>query len=183
MHRVHWLRPDWTSGWGVGFAVRRVDGQVRVGHGGSLPGHRTQIELAPQEKIGVIVLTNANDGNPGLYLDKAFAIVGPAIARATEKTRPPAIPDPAWEQYVGTYSWKHSEVRVFVLNGELTLVVPESENPWETRVRLEPVGPHTFRAVSVQWSYSWNGDLIRFEVDATGKAVRVGTENFYWVRK
>ena len=39
MHRIQWLRPDWRSGWGLGFTVRRVGDQVRVGHGGSLPGH------------------------------------------------------------------------------------------------------------------------------------------------
>src|SRR6476620_11535305 len=33
MHRIQWLRPDWRSGWGLGFSVRRVGDQVRIGHG------------------------------------------------------------------------------------------------------------------------------------------------------
>jgi len=37
---------------------------VRISHVGSLPGHRTEIEIAPAQKLGVIVLTNANDGDP-----------------------------------------------------------------------------------------------------------------------
>lgn len=183
MHRVHWLAPDWNIGWGLGFAVRRVADQVRVGHGGSLPGHRTQIEIAPAEKLGVIVLTNANDGNPQLYLDKVFEIVGPAIGAATALPEKPAAPDPSWETYVGTYSWKHSDVQILILKGELTMIIPEADNPWETRVKLEPAGEHTFRAVPNQWSYSLNGETIKFEIDANGRALRVGTANFYWVRK
>lgn len=183
MHRVHWLHPDWSGGWGLGFAVRRVGEQVRVGHGGSLPGYRTHIEFSPADKLGVVVLTNADDGNPGLYLDKIFSLVGPALARATAPPADPPAPDPEWEKYVGTYHWKHTEVRVLILKGELTLILPESDNPWETRIKLEPVAPHLFRAVPARWSYAFNGDLFRFEVDADGRVTRVGTENFYWLRK
>ncbi len=50
MHRVEWLRPDWQSGQGLGFAIRRVDDQVQVGHGGSTPGFRTQIQIVPAAK-------------------------------------------------------------------------------------------------------------------------------------
>ena len=37
MQRVQWLRPDWRRGWALGFWIRRVDDQVRIGHTGSLP--------------------------------------------------------------------------------------------------------------------------------------------------
>lgn len=183
MHRVQWLRPDWKSGQGLGFAIRRVgegaSGQVRVGHGGSVPGHRTQVEIAPTEKMAVIALTNANDGEPLRYVNQAFSIVGLAIAEATgpEKKRPE--PDPSWEQYVGTYTWKHSDVHIMVLDGELTMVVPEAENPWESRVRLTPVGPHTFRMSGG----SSGGELLRFELDASGRVVRMIAGTYYRLRK
>ena len=54
MHRIHWLEPDWQSGWGLGFSVRRLAGRTLVGHGGALAGYRTQVSLDPKEKIGVI---------------------------------------------------------------------------------------------------------------------------------
>jgi CubicO group peptidase (beta-lactamase class C family) len=38
MRRPQWLRPDWQSGQGLGFALRGSDGALRVGHGGLLPG-------------------------------------------------------------------------------------------------------------------------------------------------
>ena len=180
---MHWLRPDWQSGWGLGFAVRRVGDETRVGHGGSLPGHRTLLEMVPGRKLGVIVLTNANDGNPSLYLDKAFEIVGPAIARATEPFKMTSQPSPDWEQYVGVYTWKNSDIEIMVLGGKLTLIFPEADNPWESRVTLEPVSEYTFRAIPVKWNYLLNGELLTFELDAAGHVKRFGSPNFYWVRK
>lgn len=179
MHRLQWLRPDWQSGQGLGFAVRRVGNQVRIGHGGSVPGHRTQIEFVPAEKLGIIVLTNANDGDPLRYVEQAFKIVGPAIAHAVEKPKAIPAPDPAWEKYVGTYTWKHSDVQIMVLNGELTMVVPDADNPWESRVKLVPVGPHTFRMVGG----SSSGESLKFEVDPSGRVTRLIAGNYYRLRK
>lgn len=179
MHRIQWLRPDWQSGQGLGFAIRRVGSQVRVGHGGSVPGHRTHIEIAPATKIGVIVLTNANDGDPLRYVNQAFTIVGPAIARATERARVAPTPDPSWEKYVGTYTWKNSDVQIVVLNGDLVMIVPEAENPWDSRVTLRPTGPHTFRMTGG----SSSGELLKFEVDSSGRVTRLVAGNYYRLRK
>lgn len=185
MQRVQWLRPDWRSGWGLGFSIRRVGEQVRVGHGGSLPGHRTQIEFAPADKFGVIVLTNANDGDPLRYVDQAFTLLTPAIQRAVAPPKQAAAPDPAWDKYAGTYSWKHAEVQVMVLNGELVLINPEAENPWETRTLLKPIQEkaHTFRMVSPSPGYSASGELLWFEVAPDGRVTRMSTANNYWLRK
>lgn len=179
MHRVQWLRPDWRSGQGLGFAIRRVGEQVRVGHGGSVPGHRTHIEMAPAEKIGVIVLTNANDGDPLRYVNQAFAIVGPAIARAAEVPKKTPVVDPMWQKYAGTYTWKHTDVQIMVLNNELTMIVLEAENPWDSKVTLQPVGPHTFRMTGG----SSSGELLKFDVDSAGRVRRLTAGNYYRLRK
>jgi CubicO group peptidase (beta-lactamase class C family) len=179
MQRPQWLRPDWQSGQGLGFWLRRVGGQLRVGHDGAAPGYRSQLDFDPSTKIGVIVLSNAYDADPRAYVDQAFAIVGPAIAKATETPRPAPSADPTWSRYAGTYTWKHADVQILVLAGELTLIVPDATNPWESRVRLVPVGPHTFRMSGG----SANGELLRFEVDAAGKVTRLFIGSAYRVRK
>lgn len=183
MHRVQWLRPDWRSGWGLGFSVRRSGDQVRVGHSGSLPGHRTQIEIAPADKLGIIVLTNANDGDSIRYVDQAFTILTPAVKQATAPPKVTAAPDPAWEKYTGTYTWKHSDVEVRILNGILMMIVPDSDNPWESRSVLEPVGLHTFRMTSPGASYGAVGELVTFTVGPDGRVTRMSGPNSYWLRK
>jgi D-alanyl-D-alanine carboxypeptidase len=179
MQRPQWLRPDWQSGQGLGFWLRRVGGQLRVGHDGAAPGYRSQLDFDPATKIGVIVLSNAYDADPRAYVDQAFAIVGAALAKATETPRPAPSADPAWARYVGTYTWKHADVQILMLGGELTLIVPEATNPWESRVRLTPMGPHTFRMIGG----SASGELLRFELDPAGKVTRLFIGSAYRVRK
>lgn len=180
MHRVQWLRPDWQSGWGLGFSIRRAGEQVRVGHPGSLPGNTTLVELAPADKLGVIVLTNANDGNPPRYAEQAFRLLTPALAKATAEAKPKTA-DPAWQAYVGRYAWKHSYIEIKVLNGELVMISLDGDSPWESRTLLEPAGPHAFRMVSPGMSYGPTGELLTFDMDAGGKVRRVETPYYYWV--
>lgn len=129
MQRVHWLEPDWKGGWGLGWGVSRRDDKTRIGHGGSVPGHRTQITLIPAEKFGVMVLTNAADGQPGRYVNAAIKILAPAVEKAAKKTEPPPNPDAAWSKYVGTYAWQDDVALVMVLDGELCVVDPLRRRP------------------------------------------------------
>ena len=65
------------------------------------------------------------------------------------------------------------------------MIMPESDNPWDSRWTLKPAGLHTFRMVSPA-SYTGSGaigELLTFELDAEGRAKRVGTPNSYWLRK
>ncbi|MGI8745523.1 MAG: serine hydrolase domain-containing protein [Bryobacteraceae bacterium] len=179
MQRVQWLRPDWQSGQGLGFGVRHAGQQVRVGKDGAAPGYKSLIEWVPAEKFGVIVLINGYDAEPTYYVNQALSIIGPAIAKATARPKPAPVADPAWSKYTGTYTWKHVDAEILVVNGELTMIMPEAPNPWESRVRLTPVGAHTFKMTGG----GNDGELLRFDVDETGTATKFTAGSYYRVRK
>ncbi len=182
MHRIQWLNPDWQSGWGLGFRIRRVGDQVRVGHSGGVPGHSTNVETILDQKLGVIVLTNGADGNPTSYLEQAFDLVGPAIARAVAKPSASAVADPAWQQYVGRYRSRWGETQVKVLGSHLVMISPEAGDPWGSRVTLEPVAPGTFRMVQSGSVYGDAiGELITFETNARGEVVRMSRPGMHWL--
>jgi hypothetical protein len=61
------------------------------------------------------------------------------------------------------------------------MIVPEADDPWNSRVILKPLHPHTFRMVAPGVSYGAIGELLTFEMDAKGKVARVRTPNFYWL--
>jgi len=179
MQRVQWLQPDWKSGWGLGWGIARRDDTTRIGHGGSVPGHRTQISFAPKDKFAVIALTNSEDGRPSLYVNQAYAIVAPAIAKAVAaETRVPAA-DPAWSKYEGVYVWEDEEIHVAVLDGKLTMFDPAEDNPWETRVTLEPVSGNVFRQVGGDAT----GETVTFITDASGKVTRYEAPGYYMSRR
>jgi Beta-lactamase len=191
MHRVQWLHPDWRGGSGLGFQVRRVGDKVRVGHGGLNSGYATWIEFAPEQKLGVIVLTNANDGNAGRYGHQAFELVGPAIARVTEAPSAPTVAPAAWQAYVGTYvtpscstcAYRFEEMQIQILNGQLTMISSDADNPWAARIVLLPQEANTFTITSPGFSYEPIGETLTFEVDGTGEVIRVRTPNATLVPK
>jgi CubicO group peptidase (beta-lactamase class C family) len=175
MRRPHWVQPSWASGWGLGFSLRKLGARTLASHGGSLRGYRTSVAFDAESKIGVIVLTNSNDGNPDLYVDKAFQMVAPALV--PEKEKFPAKPE--WEKYKGTYRWKASELVIDVIDGELVGYAPDAEDPLDARVRLEPVGEHRFRMLTG----TSLGELAVFDVDANGRVNKVTAGAYYYLRK
>jgi CubicO group peptidase (beta-lactamase class C family) len=184
MHRVHWLFPSWKSGRGLGFSVRQFEGKTLVGHSGWVAGYQTQIGFIVEDRIGVIVLTNADDGSPNTYLEQAFNVVGPAILKAAAPAPKPSPPDPAWNAYIGLYSdptfW---DVEVMLLDGKLYLYnhdYPPEENARGALVELVPESPRTFRMTGEDAS----GDLVVFEMDPDGKVQRVKVgENYIFPKK
>ncbi|MDO8681091.1 MAG: serine hydrolase domain-containing protein [Acidobacteriota bacterium] len=82
MHRVRMLENNWTQGNAIGFAVRRERDKVYVSHGGSYPGYQTNTLLQLDGKVGVIVLTNADDSNAGAIATQLMNTVGEAVAKA-----------------------------------------------------------------------------------------------------
>jgi CubicO group peptidase (beta-lactamase class C family) len=171
MQRVHWLRENWRGGNGWGFSISHREDRDLIGHGGSYPGNRTTTQLSPTENVGVVVFTNGGDGNPGRYLNKAFEWIAPAIVRATAQPAVPAAADPSWTQYVGMYRSRGGERQVIVLNEELMVISPRSDDPMSGKSTLRPVGEHTFKIEGTGGGP--HGELARFELDNSGNVIRL----------
>lgn len=71
--------------YGFGWFVDKFKGRRRVHHGGSLPGFRAMMMRFPDDKLTIIVLTNANSGRPqplaegiaGYFLEEAKSATAP----------------------------------------------------------------------------------------------------------
>jgi D-alanyl-D-alanine carboxypeptidase len=145
MHRPQWILDDWQTAWGLGVRVRRVDGRVRVGHPGNTPGFAAIVEFIPELKLGVAVLTNADDGNPAAYCDYALQLLAPLAAKEAARAAP-ALAEGA-ERYCGHYRSEsgHMTMLVVAMDGQLMLVAPGAANPHAARVILEPTSEsHAF---------------------------------------
>ena len=172
MHRVQWLNEDWTAGRGLGFYVWRLNGRTLVGHGGALLGYRTELQAIPADKVGVIAMTNADDGMPLTYVQKAFDILVPAMAAAAKPKPKPVKPEEEWQQYAGRYRNRWGDGQVMVYEGDLVMIFPNQPDPLEGMVKLKPEGPHTFR-METKEHFGNNGELAIFEVDDKGNVVRL----------
>jgi CubicO group peptidase (beta-lactamase class C family) len=171
MQRVHWLDPDWKAGWGLGFRVMRMGERTWVGHGGAVPGFRTQIHVIPDSRAAFIVLTNADDGLPLQYVERAVSWVVPAL-HAAAPTAPAAAWDPAWDRYLGRYRSAWSDFQVLRGPEGLAVVDPTQPDPLVGRISLAPAGEHVFR-IATRDGYGSHGELVTFELGPDGRVARV----------
>jgi CubicO group peptidase (beta-lactamase class C family) len=170
MQRPHWVDPDFTNFWGLGFWTAKEGDTVFVGHGGSCPGFRSFIAIDPQSRVGVAVLSNASGVNAGGYVQAIHGIVAPVL-----KEKPPATPpDPSVvAPYVGTYDefpWWGETLIVAWGDGLAAVSLPTME-PMKEMDKLRKTGEHTFRRVRKDDTL---GETVVFEMGPDGRATK------YW---
>ncbi|MEW6131296.1 MAG: serine hydrolase domain-containing protein [Acidobacteriota bacterium] len=99
-----WMPAKLNSGathpYGFGWELSSVAGHKRVHHGGSLPGFRAQFSRFIDDKLSVVVLTNADNANPNLIsLGIAALYIPGLIPERTGARIAPKILD----TYIGQY--------------------------------------------------------------------------------
>jgi D-alanyl-D-alanine carboxypeptidase len=178
MHRVRVLESNWTQGNAIGFSVRRERDKTYVQHGGSYPGYQTLTVLQPEAKVAVIVLTNADDANPGGIATQLMNTVGEAVAKAVAAPAHTTTTewDPSWSRFAGLYRGRGGESQVVELNKRLVLITPNAptlDNP----VQLVPIGNGQFRFTAPTGGGPV-GEIVRF-VEEGGRVVRMITGDSY----
>src|SRR3954468_13230702 len=93
--------PGWSA-YGLGLQVLRLDGQVLVGHGGSMPGFLAGVFVDRAEQAGAVMLANTTSGLdllvPGLLTDLRAA--EPRVVEAWTPAAPPVPLD-----VLGVWFW------------------------------------------------------------------------------
>jgi D-alanyl-D-alanine carboxypeptidase len=178
MHRVRVLENNWTQGNAIGFAVRRERDKVYVSHGGSYPGYQTQTMLYPEGRVAVVVLTNADDANPGGIATQLMNTVGEAVAKATAP-KPESTTstwDQSWSRFAGLYRGRGGESQVIELHRRLVIITPNAPN-LDNPIRLEPMGNGQFRYTAPTGGGPV-GEIVRF-VEENGRVTRMYTGDGY----
>lgn len=106
MHRVHYVDPDFDTFWGLGFSVRRSDDETFVGHGGSCPGFRSQLQMQTDDRIATIFMANAMV-SAGTYTQGIYDLVSEAIVEAADDD---VTADGAATAAAGPMSAEHAEM-------------------------------------------------------------------------
>jgi D-alanyl-D-alanine carboxypeptidase len=176
MHRVRMLENNWTRGNGIGFAVTRTRDKTYVGHGGSYPGYITQTLIHLDSKVGVIVLTNAQDGDAGAIATQLMNTVGEAVAKAAAAAPSRVKWDPAWSRFAGLYRGRGGDSHVVELHERLVIITPEAPN-LDNQIQLEPLGDGRFR-YSAPTGGGPVGEVVRF-VEEGGRVIRMITGDSY----
>lgn len=71
-----------TTGYGLGWLVMRRNGRLHVGHGGGQPGTATSLDILPDDKVVVAILTNLEGSGPKQIAELVLdALLPPAKGR------------------------------------------------------------------------------------------------------
>jgi CubicO group peptidase (beta-lactamase class C family) len=176
--RVRSVDETWESGSGLGFDHVRVKDRTFVGHGGGYPGYTTMTRSQLDDRVGVIVLTNTNDSNPGDIANQLLATVGEAVAKSVRKDTPAW--DPAWARFAGQYRGGDDGVTIVVELDRHLALLSASARDAETRTLLEPLGSGRFRLMAPTGGSSI-GEVVRFE-EQGGRITRMFTGDSWYRR-
>ncbi len=156
------------SGYGMGWGLRDYKGRKLVGHSGGVAGYVSRVMLVPEENLGVVILTNAEEGNAfesvllhilDAYLggptldyigvfkaeeDKHRAEADETMRKAAEARAAGAGPSLPLEKYAGEYSdaW-YGKVTIRKEGGGLVL---NFEHTIDALADLQPWQYDTFKA-------------------------------------
>ncbi len=186
--------------YGMGWFLQDYKGRYIVHHGGSIDGMRALVALVPEDKVGIVILTNQNPSNVDeaimfKFLDLEFggatrdwsrvmldsmtavrkrAEAGQKTVEAARKLG--TNPSLSIAQYAGTYSdAAYSDAVISEQSGKLTIQFGTTSGS------LEHWHFDTFR---INWNTpgrDWQ--LATFKLNAAGKVVSFSTPGFELVRK
>lgn len=173
MQRVHVVAPSFSGGRGLGWGVRRDDDTTFVSHAGWVGGNRSHLLTVPAEEVAVVVITNADDADPGFFARRIYDFLAPLLAASPDEAAeeagesPPA--DPRWQQYLGTYGdpWGW-EYEVLVLGERLAMYeheYPPADTPGASLTYLEAQDDGSFLLP--------DGEPVVFELGDDGRVERI----------
>jgi len=204
MWRIHTVKPiaydsrtkSHFSGYGLGWFLKDVNGNMEVSHTGGMPGMLSKVIMIPDLNFGVVVLTNTSPGGAFAFSAISQTIVDSYVGlqkvdwtnmyymySQQSKNQADSVTVAVWKKvesnkkvkinnndFIGTYKDKwFGNVEIFMNNGKL----------WFKSVRSPKLnGPMEFynaNTFAIKWEYTdMNADAFAmFTLDENGKAIGI----------
>lgn len=148
---------DPDVGYGYGLLTYNDRGVRVVMHGGFSRGYGSTIQMVPEHRFAVIVLTNRSGETLGRSRDKAMELALPLKPRVERNIEHLPITEDEMKDFAGAYSHAPQVWEVFVKDGKLFLRIEGTESP------LTRVGESKFAAGA-------SGGEVAFVRGADGRA-------------
>src|SRR5215212_11002051 len=184
MQQAVYVEPGWVGGYGFGWRINRRGDRVYHGHGGSVPGYRSQIFFDASLKVGIVVLIDGvgmADEIAASLMDTTDEHV--AAAGKARSDVPPSPTPPAYRRFLGLYQMLRvgdMSTRVEYRGGKLHLKdAPAGPFPGAPPVTLDPTDQPT---VFVVRGGRYSGEPLTFHLDADGAVTGFKASGFSFVR-
>jgi CubicO group peptidase (beta-lactamase class C family) len=166
MTRPQWRNPH--SGveehYGLGIKSGSLGGWDCFGHGGSLQGYISSTAVLPKQDLSICVLTNANNGWAGPWVEGAIHILRGFSGRGA--------PSRKLSDWNGRW-WGFGGAADLVAMGEIVLIAdPQTWNPFAHAAEIEVTGKDKGR-IALANGYASHGEKVRRVRDRTGEMTEV----------
>ncbi len=134
---------------GLGWAIRLIDGEQVIEHGGDLSGFQVKLKFIPARRFAIAVLTNSSRG--GVLGDRVAAwALDHLLDLRVPRPVPIVLPDDALARFVGRYRTRDSEVTLAVEDGGLGCLIKDIAPPrdYEQVLLLRPLSEREFVVVT-----------------------------------
>jgi CubicO group peptidase (beta-lactamase class C family)/D-alanyl-D-alanine dipeptidase len=118
-------KPGESPGFGLGFAISKLENERRIGHGGAIYGFATEVQALPDAKLGAIVVATADCANG--FTQHAAETALRLMLAVRRKQPQPALEStepigPNWvTELSGRYTHEAKSVDLFERGGKLYL--------------------------------------------------------------
>jgi CubicO group peptidase (beta-lactamase class C family) len=132
-----------TLRYGMGLYHTDINWLPAIGHDGGLNGFLSSVMWFPEQKVTVVVLSNAMPPPPGttpdaILLIAAQALLGPEMAAHAPKVDPTIMPK-IYSDYVGHYDYKSGIQEITLEDGHIF-----AQLTGQNKFELFPSGPDAF---------------------------------------
>jgi CubicO group peptidase (beta-lactamase class C family) len=119
MSAPHANIPGSQNKYGYGLQLGTYRGVRLIEHGGSRSGYGSVIRMAPEQRIGIIILVNKSGGTLNKTLEKASELMLPLSAKDETKPQPIPMTETEMKKYVGSYGDAPNALEIVLQDGKL----------------------------------------------------------------
>lgn len=181
------------SGYGLGWEVSDVKGNLKVSHTGGLPGMLSILTMYPDLDLGIVILTNTEDGGAGLFTSVTNTIADSYLGlddfgwtdkivgwMNASRDKGDDVTKKVWEKVEAVKNVKVKKEDFIGIYEDIWFgkveVFEKEDQLWMKSYRSPKLnGPMAFynaNSFAIKWEYqAMNCDaLVMFSLDETGKA-------------
>ena len=103
MSAPHASMPGSPNKYSYGLMLSNYRGVKLAEHGGSRSGYGSVLRMAPDQRVGIIILVNKSGGSLEKSLEKASELMLPLTAKNDAKPQPIAMTEAEMKKYIGKY--------------------------------------------------------------------------------
>jgi CubicO group peptidase (beta-lactamase class C family) len=119
MSSPHANIPGSQNKYGYGLQLGTYRGVKLIEHGGSRSGYGSVIRMAPEQRIGILILVNKSGGSLNKTLEKASELLLPLTAKNDAKPPPMTMTEAEMKKYVGKFGEAPTALEIVLQDGKL----------------------------------------------------------------